>query len=311
MVAQGNGDYHSAVRLIREAQTLAAAAGDSEEAFQAEHMFGDLSRRNRNAKRALEHHRKALDIVDEHRLAASERVRALTGIGMDLVVLGRTAEAQASLEETVRLSRRWGLKRSLAASLFYLGWLHALAGREQDGARCLTECMRIADEHGHIHFFSQEAKVAVPILALCDRLGAGAFVRSEILPLLPARLAAYFEELATGKTYPTDVPLGLPPGRGLGAGLPAPARRGPGGRRHPGGHRGSHRPGARDPQDDRAGNVQQGDRRQAVHLGEDGQDARQPRLPQAGGGQPAAGHPGVPELPAGPPGRAARAGPRK
>jgi LuxR family maltose regulon positive regulatory protein len=223
VVAQGNGDYRSAVRLIREAQVLAASAGDSEGAFQAEHMFGDLSRRNRNAKRALEHHRTALDIVDEHRLAASERVRALTGIGMDLAVLGRAAEAQASLEETVRLSRRWSLKHSLAASLFYLGWLHALAGREQDGARCLTECMRIAEEHGHINFFSQEAKVAVPILALCDRVGAGSFVRREILPLLPIRLAAYLEELARGKTYPTDAPLGLPPGRGLGAGLPAPA----------------------------------------------------------------------------------------
>ncbi len=223
VVAQGAGDYQRAVRLIREAQSLAAAAGDSEGAFQAEYMFGDLSRRNRNAKRALEHHRKALDIVDEHRLAASERVRALTGIGMNLVVLGRAAEAQASLEETVRLSRRWSLKHTLAASLFYLGWLHALAGREQDGARCLTESMRIADEHGHIHFFSQEAKIAVPILALCDRVGAGAFVRKEILPLLPPRLAAYFEELATGKTYPADAPLGPPAGRGLGAGLPAPS----------------------------------------------------------------------------------------
>jgi LuxR family maltose regulon positive regulatory protein len=222
VVAQGNGDYHTAVGLIREAQALAAAADDSEGTFQAEYMFGDLSRRNRNAKRALEHHRAALTIVEEHRLAASERVRALTGIGMDLAVLGRAAEAQAALEETVRLSRRWSLKHSLAASLFYLGWLHALAGREQDGARCLTECMRIAEEHGHIHFFSQEAKIAVPILALCDRVGAGSFARKEIVPLLPARLAAYFQELAAGKTYPTDVSLGLPPGRGLGAGLPAP-----------------------------------------------------------------------------------------
>ena len=92
---------------------------------------------------------------------------------MDLAVQGKLAEAQAPLEETVRLSRRWSLKGSLAPSLFYLGWLHALAGREQDAARCLTEAMHIAEEHGHVHFFSQEAKVAVPILALCDRVGAG------------------------------------------------------------------------------------------------------------------------------------------
>ena len=215
LVAQGGWDYQTAVRLIREAQALAAAAGRQRGRASGPRTCSATSRRrNRNANRALEHHRKALALVDEHRLAASERVRALTGIGMDLAVQGKAAEAQATLEETVRLSRRWSLKGSLAPSLFYLGWLHALSGREQDAARCLTECMRIAEEHGHIHFFSQEAKVAVPILALCDRVGAGAFVRREIVPLLPARLARYFEELAKGKTYPTDVPLGPPPAQG-------------------------------------------------------------------------------------------------
>jgi len=222
LVAQAGWDYQSAVRSIRETQALAQATGDSESAFRAEDMFGDLSRRNRNPARALEHHRRALALVDEHRLSASERVSASTGIGMDLAVQGKTAEAQAALEETVRLSRRWSLKGSLAPSLFYLGWLHALSGREQDAARCLTECMHIAEEHGHVHFFSQEAKVAVPILALCDRVGAGAFLRREVVPLLPARLARYFEDLARGRIYPTDVPLGLPPSKRLGVTLPPP-----------------------------------------------------------------------------------------
>ncbi len=222
MVAQGRWDYQSAVRSLRDAQAVAEAAGEAEGGFRTEDMFGDLSRRNRNPARALEHHRKALALVDEHRLAASERVRALTGIGMDLAVEGKAAEAQAALEETVRLSRRWSLKGSLSPSLFYLGWLHALSSREQDAARCLTESMRIAEEHGHVHFFSQEARVAVPILALCDRVGAGGFVRKEVLPLLPARLARYFETLAEGRTYPTDVPLGSPPGRTGGAALPPP-----------------------------------------------------------------------------------------
>ncbi len=216
-VAQAKWDYQTAVRLIRETQALADSAGDREGSFHAEDMFGDLCRRNRNPVRALEHHRRALAIVDEHRLAASERVVALTGIGMDLVVQRKTGEGQTALEDTVRLSRRWSLKGSLAPALFYLGWVHAIAGREQDAARCLTECMHIAEEHGHVHFFSQEAKVAAPILALCDRLGAGAFIRKEIVPLLPVRLARYFEELAKGKTYPTDVPLGEPPGRRLSA----------------------------------------------------------------------------------------------
>ena len=221
-VALGRWDYRGAMARIREAQALAAKAGDSEESFWAEDMLGDLCRRNRNAQRALEHHRVALDIVDKNRLAVFEQVRALAAAGMDLVILGRDAEARASLEETVRISRRWGFKSSLAPSLFYLGWLYALAGREHEAARSLGEAMRIAEEHDHIHFFSQEAKVAVPILALCDRFEAGSFVRSKIVPRLPERLQTYFYQLAEGRTYPTDVPLGPPRRSGLAAQAPAP-----------------------------------------------------------------------------------------
>jgi LuxR family maltose regulon positive regulatory protein len=222
-VAQGRWDYREAVRCLRAAEALAASAGDSESSFHAEDMFGDLCRRSGNAHRALEHHRAALQMVETNRLAIAERVRALTGIAMDTVILGRTAEAQTALEETVRLSRRWSLKGSLAPSLFYLGWVHALAGREHDAARCLVESMHVAEEHGHVHFFSQEAKVALPILALCDRLNAGSFVRASIIPLLPSRLSTSFEELAKGKIYPTDVPLGSPRRRHLAAELPAPS----------------------------------------------------------------------------------------
>ena len=222
-IAQGRGDFREAVRGIRAAQTLAAAAGDTESGFHAENLFGDLCRRNGSSRRALEHHRTAVQIVEKDCLAVGERVRALTGIGMDLAVLGRNAEAQAALEETVRLSRRWSLKGTLAPSLFYLGWLHALAGREHDAARALTEAMHIAEEHGHIQFLCQEAKVALPVLALCDRLGAGSFVRCEIVPRLPNRLAVHFEALAKGKSYPTDVSLGSPRRAGLTTPLLAPA----------------------------------------------------------------------------------------
>ena len=133
---------------------------------------------------------------------------------MDLAVLGREDDARVSLEETVRLSRRWGLMSSLCPGLFYLGWLYAREGREHEAARSLVEATRLAREHGHVHFFSQEARVAVPILALCDRFDAGSFVRESIVPRLPERLQTYFHRLAGGKIYPTDVSLG-PPRRGL------------------------------------------------------------------------------------------------
>jgi ATP/maltotriose-dependent transcriptional regulator MalT len=221
-VAQGRWDYRRAVELIREAQRVAAEVGDSEGSFWAEDMFGDLCRRNHNAKRALEHHRTALELVETNRLAASERVRALAAMGMDLAVLGQETEAKVSLEETVRLSRRWSLKGSLAPSLLYLGWLHALGGREHEAARALTEAMRIAEENDQVHFFSQEAKVAMPILALCDRFEAGSFLRAKVVPRLPDGLRSYFSELAGGRTYPTDVPLGTPRRRPLAGGPAAP-----------------------------------------------------------------------------------------
>ena len=221
--ALGRWDYKGALAKIREAQALADKAGDAEESFWAEDMLGDLCRRNHNAQRALDHHKVALEIVDKNRLAVFERVRALAAIGMDLIVLNREAEARISLEETVRISRRWSLMSSLAPALFYLGWLYARAGREQEAARSLAEAMRVAAEHEHVHFFSQEASVAVPILALCDRFEAGSFVREKILPLLPHRLQDYFHDLTTGRTYPTDVPLGPSRRRGLVAQAPAPA----------------------------------------------------------------------------------------
>ena len=112
----------------------------------------------------------------------------------------------------MRLSRRWSLKSSLAPSLFYLGWLHALAGREHDAARCLTEAMHIAEEHGHVHFFSQEAKVARAhpgAVRPARRPGLSCAARSFLC--FPPVSPRYFEDLAKGKTYPTDVPLGLAP----------------------------------------------------------------------------------------------------
>ena len=195
---------------MREVQRLAAKAGDSEELFWAEDMLGDLCRRQKNPRKALDHHRKALDIVDQNRLSLFERVQASTAIGLDLVAMGDEDRGRAALEETVGMSRRWGLDGSLVPSLLYLGWLHARSGREPEAARSLTEGMRLAAEHEHVHFLVQEAQLAIPILALCDRYEAGSFVRARILPKLPPRLQSYFHLLADGPTYPTDLPLGPP-----------------------------------------------------------------------------------------------------
>lgn len=215
-VSRGRWDFRTAVAKCTEAGRRAVAADDSEGVYWAEQILGDICRCNRNAARALEHHRKAEEIVGKSRLSPSEKARATTGRGMDLVLLGQEEQALAVLEESVRESRRWGMKGSLVPSLFYSGWLYAKAEREQEAGRSLGEAIRIAEAHNHLHFFNQEARIAIPIFALCERFGVGGFLREKIVPQLPRRLQTHFRTLAAGDVYPTDARLGSPQ-RGLSA----------------------------------------------------------------------------------------------
>ncbi len=207
-IALGRWDYRAAVVKIKKAQSLALDTGDAQVAFWAENMLGDLCRRNSNAQRALEHHRIALEIVHENRLAVLERLHASAGVAMDLVFVGQEDQARHQLEQIVRDARRWNLSDSLIRSLFYLGWVHARRGHEADAARCLAEAIRAAEEYGHIHFLAQESKVAAPVLALCERFGARPFLRERVVPVLPERIREYYLDLAEGSVYPTDVELG-------------------------------------------------------------------------------------------------------
>ena len=208
-IAFGRWDYRSAVIDIKQAQVVAAESAHPEVPFWAETMLGDLCRRNSNPQRALEHHRLALEMAKENRLAVLERVHAASAEAIDLVFLGENDEAKARLEQVAREARRWNLSSSLTRSLFYLGWLHARRGHEAEAVKSLGEAMRIAEDYSHVHFFTQEGKAAVPVLALCDRFGARSFLRKKIVPALPEGLRDYFFELAEGPVYPTDMPLGV------------------------------------------------------------------------------------------------------
>lgn len=214
-IAFASGDYHKGLSDVRAAQRMAERAGDAEELFWVEDMLGDFCRRRGGARKALEHHRRALAIAGESHLSLFERVRASAAIAIDQVASGKESEARAALEEAVAVSRRWGLDSSLVPALFYLGWLNARSGREHEAARSLAEAFRLATEHEQVHFFLQEARIAVPILALADRFDAGrTFIREHVLPRLSGRLQAHFHLLAEGGTYPTDVPLGPPKSAG-------------------------------------------------------------------------------------------------
>lgn len=209
-VALGTKDMHSALSHVKKAQALSLASGDVESELWAEDMLGDICRRNRSPEKALKHHRYVLEVAEREQLSMFESVRALCGVGMDLAVLGTQSEARAALEQTVDLSRRWGFDGPLSQGLFYLGWIYASAGAEQSASRALHEATRIAAGQRHMHFLVQEATVAVPILALAARIGAGGAFMDEVISRLNGRLQSHFESLARGETYPTDVPLGAP-----------------------------------------------------------------------------------------------------
>ncbi len=174
-------------------------------------MLGNLCRRTGNPKAGLEHHKVALGIVEKNRLGAVERaLQALAALGMDLVAIGMESEGRSSLgKRRCGSSRRLGVKSSLVQALFYLGWLYARAGREHEAGRSLAEATRIAEEHGHLHFLSQEATIAVPILALCDRFGPGL---SFVPPLfLCCRTASgLLRRTRRRQDVPTDMTLGPP-----------------------------------------------------------------------------------------------------
>src|SRR5665811_2078587 len=128
----------------------------------------------------------------EQPLARYESVKALCGIGMDLVVKDDSDEPEQVLGEVASISRNESLLGTLVKAQFYRSWVFARGGLEKEAARAAGEAMRIADEHGHIDFLVGEARVGTPILALADRYGHGEYIRAEIIPLLPSFLASYF-----------------------------------------------------------------------------------------------------------------------
>lgn len=211
-IAQGRGTYGEALKHLHAARAETRRMGDREALVWAEQMLGDVCRQNRNPVRAEAHHRAALALIDEHQLAVFERARASWGVGADLAVQGKTEEGSAVLAQTVALCRTWGLGGTLAQALFYLGWLKAVDNEEAASDRMLAEAVSLMESGGHVHFLLQESAVAVPILALCERLGHGDFLSCQIVPRLPDRLQRYFARLAHGATYPTDVGLGRPSG---------------------------------------------------------------------------------------------------
>jgi ATP/maltotriose-dependent transcriptional regulator MalT len=207
-VCLGRGDVRSGLVSIKRALDISGVAGDVEAEVWARDMLGELCRRNQNPEQALVHHSTTLELAESNQLALYERCRAHCNVGIDLAVLGRHSEALPILEAAAGPCRAADLAGLLAMCQTYVGWCYAKRGEERPAFAALEEAMDLATRNHQVHFFTQEASVALPILALCDRNGLGAFPCSQVVPLLSAWQAALFQDMAEGSPYPTDVPLG-------------------------------------------------------------------------------------------------------
>jgi LuxR family transcriptional regulator, maltose regulon positive regulatory protein len=207
-VCLGQEKIRAGNAFIKTALEISRRAGDVEAEVWAIDMLGELCRRHGNPGQALVHHRTAANIAAANQFSTFELCRARCNVGIDLVVLGKIAEALPELEEAGRSARTADLIGLLMMCRLYEGWCRAKAGDEAAARDALDEAMALASRHHQVHFLAQEARVATPILALADRYGLGGFVRASILPVLTGRLTAYFEQMAAGPVYPTDVRLG-------------------------------------------------------------------------------------------------------
>ena len=206
----GRNDRKSAISMIKEARQKSEENRDALSEAWAIDMLGDLFRRNLNAIRALDEHKTSHSLVKSQNLGLYEEVRSLVSMGADLASLRDDREAERVLKEAESLARRNDLLGLLAQCLLYLGWVASRGGREQESTKALREALRLAEQQENLHFFLQEASVAIPIYALADRVGAGAFLRGRIIPRLDPKLQKYFHRLSSGGLYPTDVELGPP-----------------------------------------------------------------------------------------------------
>ena len=207
-VSLGRGDVRSGLTFIKRALDISGQTGDVEAEVWAKDMLGELCRRNRNPEQALVHHNVTVELADNNQLALYERCRARCNVGIDLAVLGRDSEALAILEAAARSCREADLDGLLAMCQVYVGWCRARLGEERPAYVALEEAMALAARNHQVHFFAQEASVALPILALCDRNGLGAFPLTQVVPLLTAWQTSLFRDMAEGFPYPTDVRLG-------------------------------------------------------------------------------------------------------
>lgn len=219
----GLGRVRDGIEYAKKALELSRRVRDVEAEVWSEDLLGDACRRNRNVQKAQLHHERALDLCRVHGLSAFETARSMCGLGMDLAVGGDEESAGRHLAQASSMARKHGLTSILALARLYEGWLHARRGDERAARAALAEAMRLSEEGGYVHALTQEATVACPILALCERYGLPGILPREVLPRLTGRLQKRYRELSEGAVYPTDVALGFPPAASPVLPRPAPS----------------------------------------------------------------------------------------
>jgi predicted ATPase len=162
-------------------RTAAQASGDDATSLMAHRCMGvvrfflaDHAEACRNLERAIELYRDGEHAPLAQRFAFDPKAAALGFLGLCLVVLGRTAEAQRRFAEALAHAHAQGHLVTLANTLAHVGLGRIVAGDEA-GVRAVADTLsRIAAEQS-FPYWTAHAAIQRGWLLLADRAGLDAF----------------------------------------------------------------------------------------------------------------------------------------
>ncbi|MFN8399701.1 MAG: AAA family ATPase [Anaerolineales bacterium] len=135
--------YRSAMQAFDLSMTLA----DIPNAVRALNIQAVSALMLGKTKEAVSDLQQALSLLEQHNITATEQtVQSLNHLGTALVFAQEYAQAQETLERTVKLANQGGLRRLEAAALTMLGQIALNCGRYEQSIRIYDQAIQVAGE---------------------------------------------------------------------------------------------------------------------------------------------------------------------
>lgn len=225
-LAQNTGAYEDALRLQREALSLAQRGSDPERVAWALGELAIILEETGNAAEAKQYQQEAITLLRSMGPSQENGVAIqLSNLGVSCLSLGDYAGARTALEEALAIQRRLGDTRSISIALNNLGDIALDEGDPATALRLHRESLQLAQEIGArrsvAYVLESLAAVAVVLrnAVQAARLGGAAEALREILgaPLPPSELAAYSARLDDARALlpPSEFAASWDAGRAL------------------------------------------------------------------------------------------------